>query len=42
MANVILALLIIFLHAYWILYALCTYDWNNFEKDQEQAKKDLF
>jgi len=41
MANVILALLIIFLHAYWI-YALSTYDWNNFEKDQEQAKKDLF
>ena len=41
MADGILALLIIFLHVYWI-YALCTYDWNNFEEDQEQAKKDLF
>jgi len=41
MANLILVFLIVFLHGYWI-YSMVTYDWSNFEKDQEQAKKDLF
>lgn len=30
--NVILAVLIIGLHAFWI-YKLVTYDWTNFEED---------
>ena len=34
MANLILALLIIVLHGYWI-YKLVNYDWDNFEEDSE-------
>jgi hypothetical protein len=30
MTTVVLSLLIIGLHIYWI-YAVCTYDWSNFE-----------
>lgn len=41
LSNLLLALLIIGLHGYWI-YAISTYDWSKFDKDQEQAKKDLF
>ena len=26
---------------FWV-YSLVTYDWNNFEEDEEAAKKDLF
>ena len=32
MSNLILALLVIGLHGYWI-YALATYDWSKFEED---------
>lgn len=32
MSNLLLAALIIGLHAYWI-YKLCTYDWSKFEED---------
>jgi hypothetical protein len=41
MQNLILLLLIVVLNVYWV-YCLVTYDWSNFEKDQEQAKKDFF
>jgi len=41
MDKLILLLLIVILFGYWI-YSVATYDWTNFEKDQEQAKKDLF
>ena len=41
MADLMLMLLIIVLHVYWI-YGVVTYDWSNFNEDQEQAKKDLF
>lgn len=41
MDKLFLLLLIIGLNAYWI-YSIVTYDWSNFEKDQEQAKKDFF
>jgi hypothetical protein len=34
MSNVILALLIIVLHGYWI-YKLATYNWDNFEEDNK-------
>ena len=34
MANLILALLIIVLHGYWI-YKLVNYDWDNFEEDSK-------
>jgi hypothetical protein len=32
MSNLILALLIIGLHAYWI-YKVATYDWSKFDED---------
>ena len=32
MSNIILALLIIVLHGYWI-YAVATYDWSKFDED---------
>ena len=41
MDKLLLLIIIIGLHAYWI-YKLVTYDWTKFEEDQEQAKKDLF
>jgi len=41
MENLILLVLIVVLNVYWV-YSLVTYDWSNFEKDQEQAKKDFF
>lgn len=41
MDKLVLLLLIVGLHVYWI-YSVATYDWSNFEKDQEQAKKDFF
>jgi len=34
LSDVILAVLIIGLHAYWI-YKLVTYDWSKFEEDSE-------
>ena len=34
MSNILLALLIIGLHGYWI-YKLVTYDWSKFEEDSE-------
>ena len=34
MANLILGILIIALHAYWV-YKLVTYDWTKFEEDSE-------
>ena len=34
MDKIILILLIIGLHAFWI-YKLATYDWNNFEVDSK-------
>jgi len=34
MSELILALLVIGLHGYWI-YAIATYDWNNFEEDSK-------
>jgi hypothetical protein len=40
MSNVILALLVIGLHGFWI-YKLSTYDWSNFEEDQKQAMEDF-
>jgi len=40
MSNVLLGLLIVGLHGYW-LYKLVTYDWNNFDEDQKQAMKDF-
>jgi len=33
-SDIILCVLIIGLHAFWI-YKLATYDWNNFEKDSK-------
>jgi hypothetical protein len=41
MENLVLLLLIVVLHVYWI-YSVLTYDWSDFDNDQEQAKKDLF
>ncbi len=41
MENLILLVLIVVLNVYWV-YSLVTYDWSNFEKDQEEAKKDFF
>jgi len=41
MSNVLLALLIIGLHGFWI-YKLATYDWSNFDEDQKQAMEDFF
>jgi hypothetical protein len=34
MSNIILALLVIGLHGYWI-YAIATYDWSKFEEDSK-------
>ena len=34
MADLILALIIIGLHGYWI-YAIATYDWSKFDKDSK-------
>jgi hypothetical protein len=34
MSDVILALLVIGLHGYWI-YAVVTYDWSKFEEDSK-------
>jgi Ni,Fe-hydrogenase I large subunit len=34
MSDILLALLIIGLHAYWI-YKLSTYDWTQFEEDSK-------
>lgn len=33
MSNLILALLVVGLHSYWI-YALVTYDWSKFDEDR--------
>ena len=41
MSNLLLLILIIYCIGHWA-YAVSTYDWTNFEEDQEQAKKDLF
>lgn len=32
MANLILIILVIVLHSYWI-YKVATYDWDNFDED---------
>jgi hypothetical protein len=40
-SNLTLLVLIVLLFGYWI-YSVATYDWSNFDQDQEQAKKDLF
>jgi hypothetical protein len=34
MSNLILLVLIVGLHGYWI-YKLCTYDWSKFEEDSK-------
>ena len=34
MSNLILAIIIIGLHVYWI-YKLVTYNWDNFEEDSK-------
>jgi hypothetical protein len=34
MSNLILMVLVIGLHAYWI-YKVATYNWDDFEKDSE-------
>lgn len=34
MTNILLILLIVGLHGYWI-YALATYDWSKFDEDSE-------
>ncbi len=34
MSNLILLVLVVGLHAFWI-YKLATYDWNKFEEDSE-------
>jgi hypothetical protein len=34
MSDLLLILLVIGLHGFWI-YSVATYDWSNFEKDSE-------
>ena len=41
MLNIVLVLIGIVCVTYWV-YKVATYDWSQFEADQEQAKKDLF
>jgi hypothetical protein len=39
-ANLILVLLVIGLHGYWI-YAIATYDWSKHEEDMTEAEKEI-
>jgi len=34
MSNLLLLILVVGLHGYWI-YKVCTYDWSQFDKDSE-------
>ena len=40
-ANIILALLVVGLHGYWI-YALATYDWTKHEEDKTTYGNDMW
>jgi hypothetical protein len=41
MSNLLLLIFLVYCFAAWI-HAVATYDWNQFDKDQEQAIKDFF
>mgnify|MGYP000523721942 CR=1 FL=1 len=41
MSDLLLGLLIIGLHGYWV-YKLVTYDWSQYDEDQKQLDEDFF